>query len=181
MQPGKIKDRWKITVREITLTGLMVAVIEVSKMALGFLPNIELTSFWLIMFTLFFGRRVALVVPVFILIEGTVYGFGLWWVMYLYAWPLLVFLAWRLRRQESVWVFSILSGAFGLSFGALCAVPYFFIGAGGGAGPAAGLRTAFAWWVAGIPWDIVHCAGNFVIMFFLYRPVRIVMRRVRDK
>lgn len=179
MEPHNAAEKRKIAVLDITLTGLMVAVIEVSKMALAFLPNIELTSFWLILFTLFFGRRIALVVPVFILIEGTAYGFGIWWVMYLYAWPLLVCLTWMFRRQESVWFWSILSGAFGLSFGALCAVPYFFLGAGGGAGAAAGIRTALAWWVAGIPWDIVHCVGNFAIMLALYRPVRRVMEAVR--
>lgn len=179
MEPHNAAEKRKIAVLDITLTGLMVAVIEVSKMALAFLPNIELTSFWLILFTLFFGRRIALVVPVFILIEGTVYGFGIWWVMYLYAWPLLVCLTWMFRRQESVWFWSIVSGAFGLSFGALCAVPYFFLGAGGGAGVAAGIRTALAWWVAGIPWDIVHCVGNFALMLVLYRPVRRVMEAVR--
>lgn len=179
MEPHNAAEKRKIAVLDITLAGLMVAVIEVSKMALTFLPNIELTSFWLILFTLFFGRRIALVVPVFILIEGTVYGFGIWWVMYLYAWPLLVCLTWMFRRQESVWFWSIVSGAFGLSFGALCAVPYFFLGAGGGAGVAAGIRTALAWWVAGIPWDIVHCAGNFALMLVLYQPVRRVMEAVR--
>lgn len=179
MEPHNAAEKRKIAVLDITLAGLMVAVIEVSKMALAFLPNIELTSFWLILFTLFFGRRIALVVPVFILIEGTVYGFGIWWVMYLYAWPLLVCLTWMFRRQESVWFWSIVSGAFGLSFGALCAVPYFFLGAGGGAGVAAGIRTALAWWVAGIPWDIVHCAGNFALMLVLYQPVRRVMEAVR--
>ncbi len=169
----------KITVKEIAMVGLMVAVIEVSKAALGFLPNIELTSFWLIMFTLFLGRRVAFVVPVFILIEGAVYGFGLWWVMYLYAWPLLVFLTWIFRRQESAWFWAILSGVFGLSFGALCAIPYFFIGAADGGGAAAGARAAFTWWVAGIPWDLVHAAANFVIMLLLFSPVQRVMKYAR--
>ncbi len=86
MEGKKIRG---IAVQDIALTGMMTAVIEVSKAALGFLPNIELTSFWIILFTLFFGRRILFVVPTFILIEGAVYGFGLWWVMYLYAWPLL--------------------------------------------------------------------------------------------
>ena len=44
----KLTDRGKLTVRDITLIGMMVAVIEVCKAALGFLPNIELTTFWII-------------------------------------------------------------------------------------------------------------------------------------
>lgn len=167
-----------ITAHDIALIGLMVAVIEVSKFALSGLPNIELTSFWLIMFTLHFGWRIVLVVPVFILLEGTVYGFGLWWFMYLYAWPLLVLLTRIFRRNDTALFWALLSGAFGLSFGALCAIPYFFVGAAGGGGAAAGLRAAFLWWVAGIPWDIVHCAGNLALMLALYRPVSATMKKL---
>lgn len=168
----------KITVKDIALIGLMVALIEGCKVALAYLPNIELTSFLLILFTLFFGWKIVLVVPVFILIEGCIYGFGTWWIMYLYAWPLLVLLAWIFRRQESVWFWSILSGAFGLSFGFLCSFPYVVTGTIG-AGIQSGLYAGFTWWVAGIPYDIVHCISNFVIMLVLYKPMCGVMKEVR--
>ena len=172
-------QRRALSVKDIAMIGLMVAVIEVSKVALSFLPNIELTSFWLILFTLFFGWKIALVVPVFILIEGLMYGFGIWWLMYLYSWPLLVLLAWLLRKQESAWLWALLSGSFGLCFGALCTISYFLIGVPGGGGLTARLSSAFAWWIAGIPWDIVHCVGNFTLMLLLYHPVRRIMKQVQ--
>ena len=93
-----------LTIKDITLIGMMVAVIEVCKMALAWAANIELVSFLFIMFTLFFGRKVVFVVPVFLLIEGSVYGVGMWWITYLYAWPLLVWIAWLFRKEESVWI-----------------------------------------------------------------------------
>ena len=174
----KTDKKRKFPARDIAMIGLMVAVIEVSKLALGFLPNIELTSFWLILFTLLFGWKIAVVIPMMILIEGCMYGFGLWWLMYLYSWPLLVVLAWMFRRQESVWFWAVLSGAFGLCFGALGTAAYFFVGASQGT-LSARLSAAFAWWVAGIPWDIVHCIGNFTLMLFLYRPFRSIVERIR--
>ena len=170
----------KITVRDITLIGMMVAVIEVCKAALSFLPNIELTTFWLILFTLYFGRKILLVIPVFILIEGCIYGFGLWWVMYLYMWPLLVLLVWIFKKHGSVWFFSTLSGLFGLFFGFFCAIPYVVIGTWDG-GIQNGLYAGFTWWVAGIPWDIVHGVGNFVLMLVLYHPMRQVMERMKSR
>ena len=100
----------RITILDIAQIGLMVAVIEVSKAALAFLPNIELTSFWIIMFTLFFGWKIVAVVPVFILIEGSIYGMNLWGIMYLYAWPLLVLIAWLLRKNDSAFFWAIVSG-----------------------------------------------------------------------
>lgn len=172
------KQSRHLSIRDIALIGAMVAVIEVCKMVMAPLPNIELTSFWVILFTLFFGWKMVFVIPVFILIEGCVYGFGLWWIMYLYAWPLLALFAYINRKKETLLFWSLTSATFGLLFGAMCAIPYFFIGWVDG-GIAAGLRTAFAWWVAGIPWDITHAIGNFVLMLVLFRPMRRIMEKIR--
>ena len=98
MEETKGQGEKKLTIGDIALMGVMVAVIEVCKVALNFLPNIELTSFWIIMFTLLFRWRILFVIPVFILVEGAMYGFGLWWIMYLYAWPLL---RWRPMCAEN--------------------------------------------------------------------------------
>ena len=168
----------RIEIKDIAQIGLMVAVIEVCKAALAFLPNIELTSFWLIMFTLFFGWKIVAVVPVFILIEGSIYGMNLWWIMYLYIWPLLVLIVWLLRKNDSAVFWAVLSGVFGLCFGALCSIPYIVIGFSSG-GFINGITSGFVWWVAGIPWDFIHCAGNFVLMLILYRPVRSAMKKIQ--
>ena len=174
-RPGK----FALTIKEITLIGMMIAVIEVCKVALAGLPNIELTSFWMIMFTMFFGVRVVFVVPVFILIEGAMYGIHLWWIMYLYAWPLLALITWIFRKQKSVWFWSILSGIFGLMFGFLCSFPYVVIGTVNG-GIRNGLYAGFAYWIAGIPFDITHCIGNFVLMLVLYKPIRLAMKKTES-
>lgn len=163
----------KLTVRDIALIGVMVAVIECCKFALAGIPNVELTSFWIILFTLFLGWRIFLAIPVFILVEGAVFGFGIWWVMYLYAWPLLAAVVLLLRKAIGGAVgWATVSGVFGLLFGALCAISYI---------PISGISGAIAWWVAGIPWDILHGAANFVLMLVLYRPVRRVMELAGEK
>lgn len=159
----------KISVKDIAIIGVMVAVIEACKFAFAAIPNVELTSFWIIIFTLMFKKRIFIVIPVFILIEGAVYGFGLWWIMYLYAWPLLAILTLVLKKNNSAWLWSVISGMFGLLFGLLCSIPYLFVG---------GPETAFAWWIAGIPWDVVHGVSNFVIMLVLYHPITKAMKKL---
>lgn len=157
----------KIPAKDIALIGMMIATIEVAKNALAFLPNVELVSFLIILYTLYFGKRIFAVIPAFVLLEGTIYGFGLWWIMYLYVWPLLAVFTLLLRKQDSVWVFSTLSALFGLFFGALCAIPYIFL---------SGIKGAFAWWVAGIPFDVVHCISNFILCLILFVPMRKVLK-----
>ena len=163
------KTRTKWTAKEVAYTGMAVAIIEACKVVMQGLPNIEVTSFFVIMFTLVLGSKMLIVVPAFTLIEGCIFGFGIWWVMYLYAWPLLALITWFMRKQNSVLLYSAVSALFGFGFGALCSIPYLFIG-----GPA----MMFNWWIAGIPFDLIHGVSNFLIMLFLYKPIRKVMDRI---
>ncbi len=169
-----------ITPRDICLIGLMVAVIEACKLAMSSLPNIELTSFWLILFTLSFGKRSLFTIPVFILTEGAIYGFGIWWVMYLYTWPILAIVVMLLKKIDNAFLWALVSGVFGLLFGFFGALSYVVMGTIDG-GLINGLRTAFAWWVTGIPWDLIHGAGNFVLMLALYRPMTGIMKKANAK
>lgn len=165
--------KYRSNLHYVATIGVLVALIEACKLAMAHIPNVELTSFWLIIFTVFFGRKAMIAVPIFTIIEGAIYGFGLWWVMYLYAWPILVLLAYVMKKNDSALPFALLSGLFGLSFGFLCAIPYVFAGS-----PTPGLAYAFGYWVAGIPFDLLHGIGNFVLMLVLYRPVTSVMKKV---
>lgn len=162
-------EKTAISTKEIALIGMMIATIEIAKFAMAALPNIELTSFLIILYTLYFGKRILFVIPAFILLEGCMYGFGLWWIMYLYAWPLLALVTHMFRKLDSAWFWSIVSGAFGLFFGVLCAIPYLFI---------SGPKGALAWWVAGIPFDVIHCISNFVVCLVLYIPMRTAIKKI---
>ena len=165
----------KTTAFDIALVALMVAVIEVFKFAMMGLPNIELTSFWLVLFSKNFGKKVYFVVPVFVLIEGIIFGFNLWWISYLYVWPLLILVTRLMHKNDSALIWASVSAVFGLAFGALCAIPYGFTGTD----LQSGLTIAFNWWVAGIPWDIAHCVGNFALMMLLYKPLSSVMLKLQ--
>ena len=167
----------KSTAFDVALVALMVAVIEVFKFAMIGLPNIELTSFWLILFSKNFGKRVYFVVPVFTLIEGMIFGFNLWWISYLYVWPLLVFATQIFKKSDSALTWAVISAVFGLSFGFLCALPYLFTGTD----LQSGLTIVFSQWVAGIPWDITHCIGNFVLTLLLYKPLSEVMLKIQQR
>ena len=163
--PGK----QKITARQIAAMGVMAAVLTVAKLALSFLPNIEPVSLLLILCALTIGYRSLYVVSAFILIEGLLYGFGIWWIFYLYVWPLLVILTIRFRKQDSVLFWAIFSGIYGLLFGLLYAISFLFSG---------GPYMVFVKWISGIPFDIIHGISNFIICLVLMKPLRRVMKRL---
>ncbi len=162
---------------DIALVAIMTAIIVVCKFTLAFLPNIELTSFLIIMFTIHFGAKVFFAIPAFIMIEVLVYGFNIFWVTaYFYTWPILFLLSLFFRRKKDSYFMAALSGLFGLGFGFLCSFPYIFIGSGKGLHE--GIKFALSWWIAGIPFDLIHGVSNFIICLVLFKPVSMVLERI---
>lgn len=146
----------------------MGALMFALQVVMASLPNIHLTALLIILTACSFGWRSLYSVFLFVLLEGLIYGFGLWWVSYLYAWPLLAAAAILMRRNDSALIWAVVAALHGLCFGALCAIPYLFIG---------GVKMAFSYWISGIPFDIPHCAGNFVLTLVLYKPLSKVLTR----
>ncbi len=153
------------------LSGVLGAVMLVCQIALAPLPNIELVSLLTILFTLALGRYVAYSLAVFVLLEGLIYGFGLWWFSYLYIWAILAAAAYLFRKMESRLGWALLCGFFGLFFGTLTAVPIFLI---------SGFATGVAYIISGIPFDLMHAAGNFLLALLLLPTLRRLLSRLTE-
>lgn len=154
--------------KDVAYMGIMVALLWAGKLALSSIPNVEIVTLLFIVYTLYFGKKTYLVSIGFVALEVLQYGLSIWVVMYLYIWPLLIFLT-DIFRGRSHMFFCFLSGAFGLLFGLLCSIPNVFI---------SGLPTAVAWWIDGIPYDLIHCVSNFLVCLVAYKPLCKVAEKV---
>lgn len=141
------------------LGGLLFAL----KLAMAQLPNLEPVSLLVMLLAVVFGWRSLAAVYVYVGLEILLWGPGLWNVPYLYVWALLFAASRALRRMRSPLGWAALSGGFGLLFGALCAPVQLAAG---------GWAAAVSWWIAGIPWDLAHGAGNFVLALALFPLLR---------
>ena len=94
------------------------------------LPNIEPVSLLVMLYAVCFGMESLWAVYVYVFLEYLLYGFNLWSLSYLYVWAILFLIAWKLRSVESVVSFALLSGVFGLAFGALVHWSILFFSAG---------------------------------------------------
>ena len=65
--------------------------------------------------------------------------------------------------MESRLGWGLLCGFYGLIFDTLTAIPVLIL-----SGPAATL----AYIISGIPFDLIHCGGNFVMTLVLYKPLK---------
>lgn len=156
------------TARSLAWMGVLTALLFAGQVVMSFLPNLEIVSLLIILYTIFFGKKVFWMIYGFVLLEGFLYGFGMWWFQYLYLWSILAVVALFFRSNTSPLFWSILSGFFGLSFGALCTLPYLIAG-----GPAA----TFSYWVSGLGFDLIHCIGNVVLCLVLFKPLYALLQK----
>lgn len=162
-------DKRKLTIGQVALFGILGAMTFAAKVGMSMLPNIEPVSLLVMLYAVVFGGKCVYPIAVYVIMEVLVYGFQLWNINYLYIWGILAALAWRLRNMDTALGWAVLSGGFGLAFGALCAPVYLFTG---------GVGFAVSWWISGIPFDLLHCAGNFVIALLLFCPMRKLLERL---
>ena len=163
----------KISALEICTLSLMGALIFAAKFALASLPNININAVLIILTTVFFGWMALYGGGIYVMLEGLVFGFQIWWISYVFVWPLLVVAAMLLRKNDSALIWAVVAAFWGLCFGPLMYIPYFCI--------MGGWKGYFAMWIAGIPYDLAHAAGNFVFTLVLYRPLSRVMKALLSK
>ncbi len=155
------------------MLALMAALIFGTKVALAGIPNVNLNSVLIILTVVFFGWKALYTVYIYVLLEGLIFGFSVWWVGYLYVWAILVVVAMLLRKNDSALLWAVVAGFYGLVFGLLMYLEWFAINGG--------WEGFFAMWVAGVPYDITHCVSNFIVTLVLYRPLYRVMDAILNK
>ena len=159
----------KLTIREITLFAVLGAMMFALQVVMAPLPNIEPVSLLTMLFAAVFGWKSMYSVYVFVVMEILFYGISTWNVYYLYVWTVLALGAILLRKSTQPLAWALLSGMFGLFFGALCGIVDVFIG---------GFAYAASKWVSGIPFDLLHCGGNFAIALIMFKPLRSAMEKL---
>ena len=164
-----MRDNGKAVHRLVRIAA-MTAILETAKFALNAVANVELVTLLVILFTERFGQRETLsAVLLFALLESMWWGVNIWTITYFYVWPILVFISVPLAKEPSVLLKSIAAGIFGLLFGLLCSLTTLVI---------SGPQAAFAWWAAGIPFDLIHALSNFLLCLVLYRPLSNVLNHL---
>ncbi len=164
----------KISTKELVTLAFLGAILLAAQVAMAPFPNIEVVSLLIYIYTQVYKKKVFFIIYMFVILEGCIYGFGLWWFGYLYVWSVLaaiVLLLKEERHQKSALLSCVVLGAYGLAYGFLFAIPYFIV---------SGASAGVAYWVAGIPFDLMHCAGNAASALLLYRPLRELLGRLQN-
>lgn len=152
----------KARLTETLLLTLLGVLMYVSQVIMSQLPNIEIVTLLIILTARKFGYKSLMSVYVFVGLEILTYGISIWVINYLYVWAVLCIAVCLIRRIDSTVVYTLLSAFFGLIFGTLCSIPYFFMG---------GFGFGISNIVSGLGFDLLHCGGNFILTLILYKPL----------
>lgn len=153
--------------RNMVIYAMLAAITVISKEVLAFLPNIELVSFLLILYALHFDLKGSVLIAIlFSFLQMLLYGVGMWTPMYFIVWTLLVVVVYGMKKMLCTETrCAVFSGIFGLSFGFLFSLPYFLIS----------IRVGWIYYLKGIPFDLIHGLGNYILMLVLYRKVNDIL------
>ena len=159
-------------IRDITLIAILSASITAGKLALSFIPNVEIVTLLFIVYSIVFGTKKSLFISlIFTTTEILIYGFSTWLLVYYIIWPMLILVTGLIKHKiKSEYGYASIGAIFGYTFGIFFAISEsLFYGAAYG----------WAYWIKGIPFDLLHGTSNFIIILVLYKPIKETLTKLR--
>ena len=159
----------KLTIREMTLFGMLGAVMYCSKIFMEFLPNVHLLGVFTIAFTLVYRKKALYPIYVYVMLNGLLAGFNMWWIPYLYIWTILWGVTMLLPKNAPKIVYMLVCSAHGFLFGTLYA-------------PAQAImfgldfKGMIAWIIAGLPYDCIHGVANLCVGILIVPIVKLLKK-----
>ena len=173
----KRKEKFKLTLFEMTLFAMFSAMMFISKIVMEFLPNFHLLGMFVMLLTIVYRHKALVPIYIYVLLNGVYAGFNMWWVPYTYVWAVLwgvtMLLPENMSKKAKMIVYPAVCALHGLCFGLLYA-------------PAQALMFSFsfeqtvAWVVSGLPFDLLHCVGNLLSGLLIY-PLSLVLLKLNRK
>lgn len=148
----------KLTIREMTVFGMLGAVMYVSKVLMEFAPNVHLLGVFTVAITVVYRKKALYPIYVYVLLNGIFSGFATWWLPYLYLWTVLwgatMLLPEKMPKKIQPIVYMTVNACHGFLFGTLYAPAQALL-------YGLSLKGMIAWIIAGLPWDFLHGVSNF--------------------
>ena len=163
---------------EMCVFALLASVMFCSKILMEALPNIHLLGMLTMTYTVVFRRRALVPIYLYVFLNGLYAGFNLWWFPYLYIWTILwgitMLLPQNWSQKTKAIVYPIVCALHGLLYGTLYA-------------PAQALmfgldfRGMVAWIMTGIPYDLLHMAGNLLAGLLILPLSQLLQKLLKGK
>jgi len=177
-----VKNSKKTGARSATVyivrVAIMAAMLTTLKLALSFVPNVEVVTLLILAYGSAMGIAYALPASlIFCAVEVAIYGAGGWVLLYFIYWPLLAVLASAFLKGRRTWLAAAFAVVGGVFFGVLsaCCETLFCVSS---LAPAHIGDFWVAYYLKGIYFDLAHMISGLLTVCILYAPLVSVMRRL---
>ena len=180
MKSSGNRSKKKTVSKSIALVGIMAAAIECGKLALSFIPNVEVVTLFIALFSYVFGLSGILAAFVFVCIEPLIWGFGTWIASYIIYWPAvaLVFFFLGSLKIRNRFVISFIVALSTFIFGILTSL----IDVGLLSGFLDNFWYRFSiYYARGAVFYIVHIISNTIIFLALFNFLRIKLEEIKKQ
>lgn len=159
----------------------MTATLEAGMWALKIIPNFEIITTLLFVYTFVFGFFCTCIAAnAFIVIEGMLWGFNpTWWLSYVVQWNIVVLVAWiacKLCRDNELLI-ALWAVAVTVFFGIQSSVFQLFFTSNWSVSSSVSFEKYLVIYFAGILFYIIETVGNFVLVLFIHRPIVNVLKK----
>lgn len=167
--------------KKIVLTAMFAATITGGKFALMALPNIEVVTLLIMLYTYTFGFLMGLgATLIFVVIETFLFSFNTWVISYLIHWPLVCILTGitkRLIDKNKVIVPALIACIITALFGLLTSLVDTLVFTT----PDLYLKMFVATYVRGILFFITHIVSNTLVVGLGFLPLSKVLTRLKNQ
>ena len=164
----------KLKLKDIVVLSLIAALMTVSDFAMEALPNVHLVGVFIVISTAVYRKYAILPIYVYVLIQGVVGGFNLWWIPYLYIWTVLwgavMLVPNKIPDRFKYMIYVGLGALHGFLFGVLYAPAQALIFG-------LDLKGMLAWIAAGFTFDMIHGVSNLVLGAALIYPAIKILKQ----
>jgi energy-coupling factor transport system substrate-specific component len=165
----------KVNIKEIAVFAMLGALMCISKFVMEPLPNMHLLGVFTVAFTVVYRQKALYPIYIFVFLTGALWGFGLWWIPYLYIWTVLwgitMLLPKNMPKKLAPIVYIIVCGLHGFLYGVIYAPSQALL---------FGLdfKGMIAWIVSGFPFDIIHGISNLCLGVLIV-PIAVVLKKTQ--
>ena len=175
-----MKNKIGMSAKNIALIGAMTAAIEVGKIELMAIPNVEVVSLLISVFGYVFGFSALLSTCLFVVIETLLWGFGSWVIAYSIHWNILCFLfcVLGMKRIENKVLLTTVALVMTTLFGVLTSL--IEIGLFSGTFSDFGYRFAI-YYSRGASFYITQIVCNAILFPLAFMPIKRVLIKAKNK
>lgn len=165
----------KVNIKEIAVFAMLGALMCISKFVMEPLPNMHLLGVFTVAYTVVYRQKALYPIYIFVFLTGALWGFGLWWIPYLYIWTVLwgitMLLPKNMPKKLAPIVYIVVCGLHGFLYGVIYAPSQALL---------FGLdfKGTLAWIVSGFPFDLIHGISNLCLGVLIV-PIAAVLKKTQ--